>query len=170
MPQSKSRVPERPYSGGPDEAWRGRLRGWRPIGVHATHGRGGGPELGTPRRLRHARGLRVPVILHSQARVRASFCAEHMPNTVVQESWAPRESADLPMKGSCKNGATVHATLHSSTKRCQYEQIKSVLQVCVRNAPGRKAAGEAPASTACAAEPLAARGTPGVAVEPAQAA
>lgn len=43
-----------------------------------------------------------------------------------------------------------------------------MLQVCLRNAPGRKAAGEAPASTACAAEPLAARGTPEAAVEPAQ--
>ena len=43
-----------------------------------------------------------------------------------------------------------------------------MLQVCVRNAPGRKAAEEVPASTACAAEPLAAQGKLEAVVEPAQ--
>ncbi len=56
-------VSARPYRGGPDEAWRGRLGRRRPVGVHAAHGRRRGPEVRGSGRGCRARGLRVAVIL-----------------------------------------------------------------------------------------------------------
>ena len=181
-------VSARPYRGGPDEAWRGRLGRRRPVGVHAAHGRRRGPEVRGSGRGCRARGLRVAVILREschlsimpgvQQHPRQHICVmmSHMQQCTPVKQCAHRyHQQSCALHHCCSRSIPDSLPQHlrcSTAQRSGSEGDNALYQQVDANTddpPVHLAVEEVLGSTACAAELPGDPETAGAAEEPAQA-